>query len=225
MTNTPIIDTESKDTLTNPFRFKLTDPDDLLPGGIEIYDDFLDDNIFRRMSDSVFGTTMRPSAINWNYEEYQTVPPEIAEEQMMETDPNTEILCDPLDNHQLNQTIWSPIGGVLEVDKFSLFAPIIFGNMGAVACTKLRINLSLHTDKHIENAYHTDWPVHVKRFQGGKTAILYMNTNNGYTKFKHSGDKIKSIANRLVVFPNDLLHTGATTTDTKNRVVLNINFI
>ena len=229
MTNTPnnTMDAmvETGRTLRNPFEFKLGNPDQSYEGGIEVYDNFVDAEFWKKISEAVHGTRMQPSRFTWTWEEFQSLPVEIAQERMMETDPNTEILCDPLDNHQLNQTIWSPVGGVLDVERFSIFAPIIFGNLGAVACTKLRLNMTLHSSEHIENSYHTDWPTHVERFKGGKTAVLYMNTNNGYTKFKESGVKIESVENRLVVFPNHLFHTGATSTNTKNRIVLNINFI
>jgi hypothetical protein len=40
-----------------------------------------------------------------------------------------------------------------------------------------------------------------------------------------TGDKIESIENRLILFPNDLLHTGITQTDTKVRVLINFNFV
>ncbi len=56
-----------------------------------------------------------------------------------------------------------------------------------------------------------------------KSAILYFNTNNGYTLFE-TGDKIKSVENRLIIFPCDIFHTGVTQTDTKTRVLLNFNF-
>ena len=36
------------------------------------------------------------------------------------------------------------------------------------------------------------------------TSILYMNTNNGYTIFEN-GDKVESVENRLVTFPNNLV--------------------
>ena len=50
-----------------------------------------------------------------------------------------------------------------------------------------------------------------------------MNTNNGYTLLE-TGDKIKSVENRLVLFPCNILHTGITQTDTKVRVLLTFNF-
>lgn len=64
--------------------------------------------------------------------------------------------------------------------------------------------------------YHIDFP-------NITTAILYMNTNNGYTKFKN-GDISPSVENTLVMFDSNLEHAGTTCTDAPFRVVLNLNF-
>jgi hypothetical protein len=52
------------------------------------------------------------------------------------------------------------------------------------------------------------------------TGILYINTNNGYTKFKN-GKKIKSKKNQYVEFDSKLEHTGSTCTDEDRRIVIN----
>ena len=44
---------------------------------------------------------------------------------------------------------------------------------------------------------------------GSLTSILYMNTNNGYTKFE-TGETVQSVENRLVTFSNHVQHTGST---------------
>ena len=53
--------------------------------------------------------------------------------------------------------------------------------------------------------------------------ILYMNTNNGFTKFE-DGTVIESVANRFVTFPNHTEHTGTTTSDSDYRLVINFNY-
>ena len=45
----------------------------------------------------------------------------------------------------------------------------------------------------------------------------------GWTQFKKGG-KVKSVANRMVIFDNNLLHAGVTCTDEKCRVVMNFNY-
>ena len=64
---------------------------------------------------------------------------------------------------------------------------------------------------------------HIDGFPCSTTAILYVNTNNGYTKFK-KGSKVKSIANRMLIFDSKLEHSGVTCTDALRRVVVNFNY-
>ena len=64
--------------------------------------------------------------------------------------------------------------------------------------------------------FHTD-------MKNVTTGILYINTNNGGTKFKN-GPFVKSIANRYVEFDSNMEHCGVFCTDQKRRVVLNFNF-
>ena len=52
-------------------------------------------------------------------------------------------------------------------------------------------------------------------------SIFYINTNNGYTYFE-TGEKIKSVENRLITFDNKLKHYGTTSTNTQTRIVLNL---
>jgi|TARA_B110000438_G_C15367087_1_gene458918 hypothetical protein len=87
----------------------------------------------------------------------------------------------------------------------------------------IRIKLNLitrHTDV-VESGMHIDVP-HAPDV--AVTSILYMNTNNGYTKFE-TGEKVESIANRLVTFPNNIMHTGTSCSDEIYRCVMNIDYI
>lgn len=86
---------------------------------------------------------------------------------------------------------------------------------------RIKANLLSRTEKHVEHGFHTD--VCKSRQKSIKTAIFYVNTNNGYTKFE-DGDIIESIENRLVVFDSGINHTGSTCTDKKTRIVINFNY-
>ena len=55
------------------------------------------------------------------------------------------------------------------------------------------------------------------------TSILYINSNNGYTKFE-TGASFESIGNRLVTFPANLKHTGSSCSDEKVKIVINFNY-
>ena len=85
---------------------------------------------------------------------------------------------------------------------------------------RIKANLRSKTIFHRKSLYHTDGP----EWGPHKTAILYMNTCNGYTKFKKGG-KVKSVENRVVIFDSDLEHAGVTCTDEKRRVVVNFNYV
>lgn len=54
-------------------------------------------------------------------------------------------------------------------------------------------------------------------------AVYYLNDNNGFTVFK-DGTQVQSKANRLLIFKNELEHTGIAQSDTNVRVVINLTF-
>lgn len=87
---------------------------------------------------------------------------------------------------------------------------------------RAKFNLLFRTEKVYEHLMHTD----IKNpAPNTKTAILYLNTNNGYTKFAN-GEKVTSVANKLVMFDADIPHAGTTNNcETPYRAVFNLNFI
>lgn len=106
---------------------------------------------------------------------------------------------------------------------FDNLVPLI-NKMNIFSILRVKANFLHRTDKVIEYGYHVDidnTPEDVNQ----KTAIYYINTNNGYTKFK-TGEIVESVANRLVTFPSHLEHMGSTNTcNEPYRIVLNINYI
>jgi hypothetical protein len=86
------------------------------------------------------------------------------------------------------------------------------------ALIRIKANLIPLTNSIIEHQFHSDI-----KFTKCKTAIFYLNTNNGYTAFK-DGTKINSIKNRLVLFDSNLEHRGTTCTDQKYRCLINLNY-
>ena len=107
------------------------------------------------------------------------------------------------------------------------FVPI-FRVLNAREWLRIKANLGTKDPEHMVGGWHCDlhWPK-----EGGiripyddtLTAVLYMNTNNGYTLLE-TGHKVESVENRLVIFPNNVLHTGISQTDTNTRVLINFNF-
>jgi len=82
---------------------------------------------------------------------------------------------------------------------------------------RAKLNLLTKTKKIIEHGFHTDLNVNCN------TGILYINSNNGYTKFKNN-KIIRSEENKFVFFKSKVEHTGTSCTDENYRVVLNLNY-
>ena len=78
--------------------------------------------------------------------------------------------------------------------------------------------------KPTTGGWHYDMVTKDVAWSDTKSAIFYINTNNGYTKYE-DGNKVASVENRLVIAPNNLMHTNVSQTDIKNRVVINLNYL
>ena len=98
----------------------------------------------------------------------------------------------------------------------------LFEQLDVYSLQRIKINLQIKTEKIIEHGMHIDYN---DAPENASTSILYMNTNNGYTILE-GGEKIASVENRLVTFPNNLRHAGTTNScDEKYRCVMNIDWI
>jgi len=84
-------------------------------------------------------------------------------------------------------------------------------NIRANLCLKGSYQCNWHTDNFTNNLSH-------------KTAIYYVNSNNGRTIFKKNKKSVYCKANRLVLFDGRLPHCSVTSTNAKKRIVINLNF-
>ena len=80
----------------------------------------------------------------------------------------------------------------------------------------IRANLSLK--RPMKCNWHIDFEKS-KLTPKSKTAIYYVNTNNGYTIFKTK--KVKSEANKMIIFNGNTQHKVKYQTDTDARIVIN----
>jgi len=88
---------------------------------------------------------------------------------------------------------------------------------------RIKSNCELGRDTAWKSDYHWDQEYKDKLPMHHVTnAIYYLNTNNGYTEFKN-GTIVESVCDRLVTFPNNLLHRGVSQTDCMYRIVINFN--
>ena len=105
-------------------------------------------------------------------------------------------------------------------------SPLI-AKINPMAIHMVRANLMTKSEGHIESKLHSDLDENsptTDRIDQWTTAIFYINDCNGYTKLE-DGTIIESKANRLLAFSSDIKHLGATCTDEKRRVLINLNYI
>ena len=93
-----------------------------------------------------------------------------------------------------------------------IFAPIL----KVQSWVRIKANFSPKNVNIIEHRLHRDGSF------GDYTAVYYINSCNGYTYFE-DGYKVKSVANRIVIFPRDTKHSG-TTSSNSYRQVINFNY-
>ena len=99
---------------------------------------------------------------------------------------------------------------------FEEFVPF-FKQLEMNALVRSRALLYTNQGRQIVHEKHTDF-----RFPH-KTAVFYVNTNNGYTEFE-DGTKVESVENRIVFFDGSIPHNSSTCTDQKIRVVISVNY-
>ena len=97
----------------------------------------------------------------------------------------------------------------------------LFALLGVNKFKRIQVNLTRRTIFNKSSGWHVDYK---ETSEVKNTSIYYLNTCNGYTKFKKGG-KVKSVANRMVIFDSKLIHQGYSCTDQKRRVVMNFNWI
>ena len=106
---------------------------------------------------------------------------------------------------------------------YSILAPI-FRAINMKSLYRIKANLLTRTPEIVENDFHYDVSDFTpEQAEHWTTSILYINTNNGYTKFE-TGETIESIENRLVTFPTKLAHSSSTCTDKAVRYNINFNY-
>lgn len=109
-------------------------------------------------------------------------------------------------NHEVNSVFFNNLKPLIE-------------KLNAKALIRIKANFIPKTNKIIEHGYHTDFK-NIK----SKTAVYYINSNNGYTKFKKDKFISNSEENKILIFDSNELHTGTSCTDVDYRIVININY-
>ena len=132
------------------------------------------------------------------------------------------------DDHCYNMHMFY-VGHRVQSNFYPLLDPIL-NKIQLKALIRIKANSFSKTEKIIEHGYHRDYGevkdnlwVSNPVWKQSLTSIFYVNTNNGYTKFK-DGTIIESVGNRLLTFPTLMEHTSSTCTDNPTRVNINFNY-
>jgi len=165
----------------------------------EIIDNFLEKDDFNRIKD-----TLMSDVFPWYLNDYV-----IKEEDKKENKMN---------QYQFTHNFYrgySPTSGY-----FDVLEPII-SKIKPVGLLRIKANLNPRAENHIEHGYHVDYE---NSLSNQRTAVFYINTNNGYTLFE-DGTKVESVENRFASFKTSTKHTGSTCTNENVRVLINFNYI
>ena len=123
------------------------------------------------------------------------------------------------DGYQFKHTFYNRVRNVLSSPYLPIFDQCL-SQLNVKELWRIKANCRPASLFKRFSYYHTD------HFPCSRTAILYINTCNGYTKFKKGG-KVKSVANRIVIFDSNMVHAGVTCSTLSNeqrRVLVNLNY-
>lgn len=101
-------------------------------------------------------------------------------------------------------------------DFMPLFMPLIH-KLDPLQVRRIKANLNTQHHKPIVYGLHRDRPP----TEDDKIAIYYPITADGPTVFE-DGTSVDPVANRLVLFPSSLLHSGTTPVTSSRRIVVNV---
>lgn len=159
---------------------------------VEIIDNFLEEDDFNLIKNIFLGET-----INWFYSKN-------IQQDIKETEFGHNFLCHMIyRNDQITSQHFQMLQPVLE-------------KLNPKALIRIKANMYLNQGKYIIHRSHQDFPFE------HKTALYYLNTNNGHTII---GDKkIESVANRVILFDGSVEHSSTNCTDANRRLNINFNY-
>ena len=99
---------------------------------------------------------------------------------------------------------------------FSELKPL-FDKLKVKSLLRAKANLYPAKESLSEHEWHTDFNYE------NKTALLYINNTDGYTKFK-DGTKVESVANRVLIFNSQKEHLSTDCTNDWARLNINLNY-
>ena len=184
---------------------------------VEVIDDFLPDDVFYPFAFSLMSSGMyKPIDYTAEIEEQDGSIQSFGE--MLNPDSN-------LAEVQFQSLLFRHTEDVVQCNDYWLLNPEPFKTLSEHLNVKrwwqLRVNVTTGQKEPHTGSFHSDFPFDDPKF---KTCILYLNSNNGGTKFRDTGKTVQSLRNRLVKFPTNEFHAGVWATDVKLRYVLNMTY-
>ena len=168
----------------------------------KIIDNFLDNDVFNKIKSEMTG-----SFFPWYYNDFKSYKDE---DKSLQENP-----IPTLYNYQFTHKFYEKNSP--QSSFWDLMEPVV-EKIGATSLIRIKANLGPVTPNRIAFGLHKDF--NDLKNTTAKTSILYINTNNGATRFE-DGSEVKSIENRFVSFNNNTLHTGVSCTDAKSRILIN----
>jgi hypothetical protein len=105
---------------------------------------------------------------------------------------------------------------ILSLQYFNKLLPFL-QQLNVKALIRMRANMYAGREKLTVHGWHVDYNYE------NKTALLYINDNDGFTEFEGEG-KVESKANRLVIFDSNKKHRSTNCTNSYARYNININY-
>jgi len=136
-------------------------------------------------------------------------------------DPPYGLETDQINNYQLCHAFY--MSPRQHTASFELIEPF-FKLIDVRYLLKIKANLNPKTDNIQIHGYHTDLS-YEDVTSISKTAVFYINDNDGYTIFKNDKQIVPSVANRMLIFPANESHSGTSCTNRSARMVINFNYI
>ena len=173
---------------------------------MQIIDNFLPDDEFISLSNCF------PGEIKWSYQDT-----------IVTFDKNDTFAEDNKDCYQFVHTFFSARGPLVSNRRSESCYVLneLLKRLNPYYLLRIKANIRPKSSRIIHSQFHVD----LGKNTGQKTAIYYLNTNDGYTLFEEGSTRVDSIANRLVIFDGSERHCGTSCTDQKLRMVLNINYL
>ena len=105
----------------------------------------------------------------------------------------------------------------VESEHYQDFHPL-FRQLKVQFLHRARVLLYVNQGKQWIHDRHIDTPV------TSNTALIYMNTNDGFTEFE-TGERVDSIKNRLLLFDGSVPHSSSTPTDCRERMLISVTYL